>query len=129
MDEPSIHARLEALRHLGGWMGKKDYTCNLKIEWSEKTTASQGGRVSGSSTENKKEFVVVKWNQGNGNFKAALAKIRGKSQWSELTYNNIPYFTQKKDELEILQTTLENETERGTLFLRVGDVSTFHQQY
>ncbi len=126
MNEPSIHARLEALRHLGGWMGK-DYTCRLKIEWSENSTASQGGRMSGPFNEKKEEYVDVKWNKGTGNFQAALANIRGKIQWSELIYKRTKYFTQTKDELEFLQTTLENETKREMLFLRVCDVSTFQQ--
>jgi hypothetical protein len=102
-----------------------DYTCRLKIEWTLNGKVSQGGRVSGSFTKDEKEFVVVKWHKGK--FKEALAKIRGKSKWSEVRYNNTKYFTKEIDKLEVLQTKLEGETERGMLFLRVDDVSTFQQ--
>ena len=132
MNEPSIHARLESLRHLGGgvfggWGSfTKDFTCRLKINWDENSTVSQGGRMSNFS-DDKSEFVDVKWNKGC--FIQALNDIRRANTWSEITYRNTSYFNKKNhtNELPYLQTILEAEMERDTLKLTVDNVSTFQQ--
>jgi hypothetical protein len=117
MNEPSINARLDALRHLGvlfSW--KKDYTCRLKIDWHENTTAFHGGSTADYNVD-KSQLVDVEWNKGT--FVQELEKIKSRWTWSSIRYNRTQYFDQdkNKDHLLALQSKLEGEKERGVIYL------------